>query len=162
MKKPTIGKDVFIADGARIMGDVTLGEQVGVWYNAVIRGDEAPIVIGDRTNVQDNVVMHGMEGVATIVGSEVTIGHGAIVHGCTVKDHTLIGMGSIILDHAVVGSNCIVGAGALVPGGMVVPDGSLVVGVPAKVVRQLTEKEIEHLTVSADIYVQARDWHREG
>lgn len=160
MKQPTIGKDVFIAEGAHVVGDVTLGEQVGIWFNAVLRGDESPITIGDRTNVQDNVTIHGTPHTKTVIGSDVTIGHNAIVHGCTVKDHSLIGMGSIILDNAVIGSNCLIGAGALVSGGTVIPDGSLALGVPARVVRKLTEQEIENLSFSAAEYVRARDLYR--
>lgn len=140
---------VLIAEGAAVVGDVTLGSGVSVWYNAVLRGDQGSIVIGENTSVQECVVMHK----ATRVGRGCTIGHGAIVHGCTVGDNTLIGMGAILLTGARIGSNCIVGAGALVTGKMDVPDGSMVLGSPAKVVRPLTPAEIEGNRESMEEYL---------
>ncbi|MCI2057523.1 MAG: gamma carbonic anhydrase family protein [Oscillibacter sp.] len=136
--------------GAAIVGDVSLAKGVSIWYNAVLRGDRGPIAIGENTNVQDCVVMHE----TTTVGRGCTIGHGATVHGCTVGDNTLIGMNSVILDGARIGSNCLVGASALVTGGTVIPDGSLVVGCPAKVIRPLTQEEIEGNRKSAAAYLQ--------
>ncbi len=143
-------ENALICDGAKVMGDVTLGAGVCVWYNAVIRGDDGAIVVGDETNIQDCAVLH--EG--TKVGRGCTIGHGAIVHGCTVGDNTLIGMGAVVLNGARIGNNCIVGAGALVTGKMDAPDGSMILGSPAKVTRALTDEEIERNRVSARKYLQ--------
>ena len=137
--KPKFDESVFVCPGAAIVGDVTLGKNVNVWYNAVLRGDDGAIKVGDNTNVQDCAVLHE----ETTVGSGCTIGHGAIVHGCTVGDNVLIGMGATVLNGAKIGDNCIVGAGALVTGKMDAPAGSMILGSPAKVVRPLTEEEIE-------------------
>ncbi len=139
-----------LAKGAVVIGDVSLGEKVSVWYNAVIRGDEGHVEIGRDTNIQDVAVVHG----ETRIGEGCTIGHGAIVHGCTIGDNTLVGMGAIILNEARIGSNCIVGAGALVTGRTEVPDGSLVMGSPAKVVRMLTEEQISSNRLSALEYLE--------
>ena len=141
--------DVLICDGACVVGDVTLGKGVSVWYNAVIRGDKGPIVIGENTNVQDGVVMHNV----TRVGAGCTLGHNAIVHGCTIGDNVLIGMGSVVLDGAKIGDNCLVGAGSLVTGKMDAPAGSMILGSPAKVVRPLTEAEIEDIRESMREYL---------
>ena len=138
----------WVAPGAYLRGDVTLGEQTNVWYNAVLRGDDGTIKVGDNTNVQDCAVLHE----ETTVGSGCTIGHGAIVHGCTVGDNVLIGMGATVLNGAKIGDNCIVGAGALVTGKMDAPAGSMILGSPAKVVRPLTEAEIESNRESAREY----------
>ena len=148
----------MIAEGARIGGDVTLGKYVNIWYNAVLRGDEGAITVGENTNSQDGAVMHE----ETVVGRGCTIGHNAIVHGCTVGDNTLVGMGAIILNGAKVGSNCIVGAGALVTGKMDAPDGVMILGSPAKVVRPLTEAEIEGNRESARGYLHAAEQYRKG
>ena len=142
-------EDVLICDGACVVGDVTLGKGVSVWYNAVIRGDKGPIVIGENTNVQDGVVMHNV----TRVGVGCTLGHNAIVHGCTIGDNVLIGMGAVVLDGAKIGDNCLVGAGALVTGKMDAPAGSMILGSPAKVVRPLTEAEIEDIRESMREYL---------
>ena len=131
---------IFLAPGAHVVGDVTLGENVGIWYNAVVRGDTGSIFIDDNSNVQDNSTLHTDEGHSIHIGKGVSIGHNAVVHGCTIGDNTVVGMGSILLSGAVVGKNCIIGAGALVTGKMVIPDNSMAFGNPAKVVRQLTEK----------------------
>lgn len=142
-------EDVLICDGACVVGDVTLGKGVSVWYNAVIRGDKGPIVIGENTNVQDGVVMHNV----TRVGVGCTLGHNAIVHGCTIGDNVLIGMGAVVLDGAKIGDNCLVGAGSLVTGKMDAPAGSMILGSPAKVVRPLTEAEIEDIRESMREYL---------
>lgn len=139
----------YIAPNATVVGDVTLGENASVWYNAVLRGDSGAITVGPGTNIQDNAVLHGQ----TALGRSCTVGHGAIVHGCSVGDNCVIGMGSIILSGAVIGNNCIVGAGALVTGKMNAPDGSLLLGSPAKVVRELTREEIEANAHSARHYI---------
>ena len=141
--------EVLICDGACVVGDVTLGKGVSVWYNAVIRADKGPIVVGENTNVQDCAVLHN----ETTVGRGCTIGHGAIVHGCTVGDNTLIGMGAVVLDGARIGNDCIVGAGTLVTGKMDAPDGTMILGSPAKVVRKLTEAEIEGIRESMEEYL---------
>lgn len=149
-------ESVLLAEGARVAGDVTLGKEVNIWYNAVLRGDDGAIVVGDETNIQDCAVLHE----ETTVGRGCTIGHGAIVHGCTVGDNTLVGMGAVILNGARIGSNCIVGAGALVTGKMDAPDGVMILGSPAKVVRPLTEAEIESNRVSARGYLEAARRYR--
>ena len=145
---------VFIADTARVMGNVEIGEGSGIWFGAVIRGDEASITIGRNTNVQDNSVVHADEGYDVEIGNGVTIGHGCIVHGCKIGDGSLIGMGAIVLNGAKIGKNCLIGAGALVTGKSDIPDNSLVIGSPAKVKRSLTEEEIENQKKNSDIYVQ--------
>ena len=155
-EKKQYDESVLLAEGARVSGDVTLGREVNIWYNAVLRGDDGAIVVGDETNIQDCAVLHE----ETTVGRGCTIGHGAIVHGCTVGDNTLVGMGAIILNGARIGSNCIVGAGALVTGKMDAPDGSMILGSPAKVVRPLTEAEIESNRVSAQGYLEAARRYR--
>lgn len=149
-----VHESVYVAQGAAIVGDVTVGPECGVWYNAVIRGDEAPIRIGSRTNVQDNAVLHVDPGQPLEIGDDVTVGHGAILHACTVGDGTLIGMGAIVLSRAKIGRGCIIGAGALVAQGKKIPDGSLAFGSPAKVIRPLTPEEIEANLESAKTYVQ--------
>ena len=156
--KKTFDETVMIAEGARVGGDVTLGKYVNIWYNAVLRGDEGAITVGEETNIQDGAVLHE----ETVVGKGCTIGHNAIVHGCTVGDNTLVGMGAIILNGAKVGSNCIVGAGALVTGKMDAPDGVMLLGSPAKVVRPLTETEIESNRASARGYLHAAEQYRKG
>ena len=132
-----------------MVGDVTLGKGVSVWYNAAIRGDQGPIVVGEDTNIQECAVLHE----TSTIGKGCTIGHGAVVHGCTVGDNTLIGMGAIVFTGARIGNNCLVGAGALVTGKMDVPDGSLVLGNPAKVIRPLTAAEIAENVASRDEYL---------
>lgn len=149
-----IDKSVYVATGAIITGDVTIAEDCSIWYNAVIRGDEYPITIGSRSNIQDNAVVHVGAGHSCIIGHNVTVGHGAIVHGCTVGDDTLIGMGAIILNGARIGKNCIIGAGALVSEGKEIPDGSVVLGVPGKIVRQVNEHDMESHSKNVALYVE--------
>lgn len=144
---------LFIAQGAVVTGDVTLGNRVSIWYNAVLRGDMAPITIGDDSNVQECSVLHVSEGMPLSIGRGVTVGHGAILHSCTIGDNSLIGMGAIVLDGAKIGKNCIIAAGALVTGGTEIPDGSLVMGSPGKVRREMTEAEIESNRKNAEEYV---------
>lgn len=140
----------YIAPNATVVGDVTLGKGVSIWYGAVVRGDNGPIVIGEDTNIQDNAVVHD----ATVIGKCCTIGHGAIVHGCTVGDRCLIGMGAIVLGGAELGDGCVVGAGALVTGKTKAPAGSLLLGSPAKVVRSVTREQIEESVHNARHYVE--------
>lgn len=152
-KQPRLGKGVYIARGAAVLGDVTIGDHSSVWYNAVVRGDINRIVVGHHTNVQDNAVLHLADEFPCIVGNWVTVGHSAIVHACRVGDETLVGMGAVILDGAVIGKQCIIGAKALVTQGMKVPAGSMVLGMPAKVVRPLTREERAGLKWWAEKYV---------
>ena len=157
-KKETI----YIAPGAFVIGDVTLGENVGIWYNAVVRGDTNSIYIGNNTNVQDNATLHTDKDFKLHIGDGVTIGHNAVVHGCTVGENTVIGMGSIILSGAIIGKNCIIGAGSLVTGKMNIPDGSLVMGSPAKVTRPLMKQEIESNRENAIHYVELMSEYQSG
>ena len=152
-KSPTLGQDVYLAQGAVVLGDVTLGDHSSVWYNAVLRGDIHRIVIGHHTNIQDNAVVHLADDFPCVIGDWVTVGHSAIVHACTVGNETLIGMGAVVLDGAAVGHQCLVGARALITPGTKIPDGSLVLGSPAKVARALTEQERGELKHWAEKYV---------
>ena len=142
-------KNTYIASNATVVGDVILKENANIWYGAVLRGDHGRITIGKGTNIQDNAVIHEQ----TTIGNFCTVGHGAIVHGCTIGDYCLVGMGAIVLDGAVLGHHCMVGAGALVTGKTNAPEGSLLLGSPAKVVRPLTQEELESLKKSANDYI---------
>ena len=150
---PQIHPSVFIAPSADVIGRVTLGEESSVWYHTTLRGDINEIVIGPRSNVQDNAVIHLADDYGCYVGELVTVGHSAILHACTVKDEVLVGMGAIVLDGAVIGERSIIGAGALVTGGTVIPPGSLVIGSPAKVVRVLSLDEQAKVKTWAEKYV---------
>jgi carbonic anhydrase/acetyltransferase-like protein (isoleucine patch superfamily) len=143
----------FLANNATVVGDVSIGEEASVWFNAVIRGDVARVVIGKRTNVQDGAVVHCDSGVENVIEDDVVIGHRAIVHGTFVGRGSLIGMGAILLGQTKIGRECLIGAGAVVPPGMVVPDRSLVVGVPGKIVRPVSEKDLEYMRWLAPHYV---------
>ena len=152
-KQPLVeGNGHFFAESANVIGEVILKPGASVWFNAVIRADNAPIQIGVGSNVQDGAVLHTDPGVKLTVGAGVTIGHNAMLHGCTIGDNTLIGIGAVILNHAVIGRNCIVGANALVTERMVIPDNSLVVGSPGKVIKRLDGDAEIMLGISADIY----------
>lgn len=148
-----IASTVYEAAGSVVEGDVTIGEDCGLWYNAVVRGDEDSITIGKHTNVQDNATIHEDAGYPVKIGNGVTIGHNAIVHGCTIGDNSLIGMGAIVLDGAKIGKNCIIGAGALVTHNTEIPDGHMAFGSPAKVVRVCTDEEIAANKHNAKVYV---------
>ena len=150
-----IDNSVFIAEGARVIGDVTIGQGSSIWFNAVVRGDEYPIRIGKNSNVQDNAVLHVGEGFSCTVGDEVSIGPGAIVHGCEAGDGTLIGMGATILNGAKIGKNCIIGAGALVSENKEIPDNSVVIGIPGKVIREMKEADFESRRRNIAVYVNA-------
>ncbi|MFJ2541820.1 gamma carbonic anhydrase family protein [Microbacterium sp. NPDC087589] len=158
-KTPSVAVDAFIAEGARVVGDVSLADGVSVWYNAVLRGDSASIIIGPGSNVQDNVSVHVDAAHPVIVGTKVSIGHNAVVHGCTIGDGSLIGMGAVVLSGAVIGSGCLIAGGAVVLGGTEVPDGSLVAGVPAKVRRSLSDDERADLIANAEIYLRHLETH---
>lgn len=157
-KNPHLGARVFVAENAAVIGDVEIGDDCSIWYGTTVRGDVNFIRIGARTNVQDNCTLHADHGThATVIGEEVTIGHGAIVHGCTVHRGALIGMGSVVLSGAVIGESALVGSGALVPEGMQVPPRTLVVGVPARVKRPLTDEELAKLDRSWRNYVDYKE-----
>lgn len=143
-------KEHFIAPNATIIGDVTLGKNASVWYGAVLRGDICPIRIGENSNIQDNCVLHEQ----VTIGKGCSIGHGAILHGCTVGDNCVVGMGAIILNGAVLGEHCLVGAGAVVTGKTNAPAGSLLLGNPAKVVKPLTQAQIDYIHTDAETYVK--------
>ncbi len=149
---PQIGKQVFVADSADVIGSVILGDRASVWFNAVIRGDTDTISIGAGSNVQDNAVIHTDPGIQVVIGENVTIGHSAVVHGCVIGDYSLVGINAVILNGAHVGRYCLIGANALVPEGMQIPDHSLVLGTPAKVVRQLNDDAVAGLRHSAQVY----------
>lgn len=161
-KEPKVDETVFVAPGARIIGDVVIGEESSVWFNAVLRGDEDQIKIGKRTSIQDNVTCHLYEGSPLIIEDEVTVGHNAILHGCYIKKRSIIGMGSTILDGAEIGEECIIGANTLVPPGKKIPPRSLVVGSPCKVVRELSEKDFELIQLSIDTYVEKGKLYKES
>jgi carbonic anhydrase/acetyltransferase-like protein (isoleucine patch superfamily) len=152
--EPAVDPSAFVADGARVIGDVGLGESTSVWYNAVLRGDVNAIRIGARSNVQDSVAIHVDRDHPARIGEDVSIGHNAVVHGCEIGDGSLVGMGSVVLSGAVVGPQCLIAAGAVVLEGSVIPPRSLVAGVPAKVRRELTDEEVAGLRDNADRYVE--------
>ncbi len=161
--KMEIHKSVYIADGAIVLGDVTIGEESSIWFHVTIRADRGEIRIGSRSNIQDNVVIHVDEGFPVSIGDGVTVGHGAVIHGCSIADNALIGMGAIILNGAKIGKNCIVGAGALIPQNMILPDNSLAIGCPAKIMRQVTPQEAESNRFNAEEYVkEGRKYTRIG
>ncbi len=159
---PLIDKTAFVAPTAVVMGDVTLGPESSVWYTTVLRGDMAAIIIGAQSNIQDGTIVHVDEGLPCTIGKRVGVGHRAILHGCTVEDECLIGMGSILLNGVRIGTGSVVAAGAVVPEGMQVPPGSLVMGVPGRIVRQVTPELAERITSSWQHYVEQAKAHREG
>lgn len=151
--RPSLDPDCWIAPGAHVMGNVTVGAGVGIWFSATLRGDIEPITIGENTNIQENTVCHTDAGFPLTIGRDCTIGHKAMLHGCTIGDNSLIGMGATVLNGAKIGRNCLIGAGALVTEGKEIPDGSLVVGAPGAVRRELSAEEIAALTASAERYL---------
>jgi carbonic anhydrase/acetyltransferase-like protein (isoleucine patch superfamily) len=159
-KKPQlpVEGEYWIAPNATVIGDVTLRSGASIWFGAVVRGDNDPIVIGENTNIQDGAVLHSDPGEPLNIGANVTVGHMAMLHSCTVGDGTLIGIGAVVLGRAVIGKNCLIGANALITEGKVIPDGSLVMGQPGKVVRALEPGQIAALEASAEHYVQ--NWKR--
>jgi len=160
--RPTLGDGAWIAPGAVVSGDVVLGAGASVWYGCVLRGDIAAIRVGERTNIQDLTVVHVDTDQPCEIGSDVGIGHRAIVHGCTIGDGCLIGMGAIVLSHAVVGGGSVIGAGALIREGMVVPPRSLVVGVPGRVVRQVDDDLVSRARRTVAHYLVLKEAHRAG
>jgi carbonic anhydrase/acetyltransferase-like protein (isoleucine patch superfamily) len=153
-KKPSVHESVFIAPGASIIGDVTIGKDSTIWFNAVLRGDEGPITIGERCNIQDNTTCHLYEQYPLTLEDEVSVGHNVILHGCTIRKGALIGMGSTILDGAEIGEGSLIGANTLIPSGKKIPPRSLVLGSPGQVVRELTEKDVELIRLTIDTYVE--------
>jgi carbonic anhydrase/acetyltransferase-like protein (isoleucine patch superfamily) len=153
-KQPQIADPVWIAPNAVIIGDVRLAKNVSIWWNTTVRGDNDPITIGENTNIQDGSVLHTDTGVPLTIGANVTVGHMAMLHGCTIGDDSLIGMGAILLNRCVIGRECLVGAGSLIPEGKVIPDRSLVIGSPGRVIRQLTDEDVANLWDSARHYVE--------
>lgn len=158
--KPNIDKTVFIAESADIIGKVNIEKNANIWYNTVIRADEQSITIGENTNIQDGCVVHVGNDIPTVIGKNVTIGHKALIHGCTIGNNTLIGMGSIVLDGAKVGEYTLLGAGSLVPPGKEIPSGVLAMGSPAKVIRELSDIEKENLVKSALKYIETANNHK--
>jgi carbonic anhydrase/acetyltransferase-like protein (isoleucine patch superfamily) len=158
-QQPRLGRGVYIARGAYVIGDVSLGDGASVWYGAVLRGDINRIVVGEYSNVQDNAVVHLADDYPALIGRYVTVGHGAIVHACTVGDECLVGMGATILDGAEIGEQCIIGAHALVTQGTKIPPGSMVLGAPAKVTRSLTPEERKGIRYWAEKYVANAAYH---
>ncbi|MBL8431297.1 MAG: gamma carbonic anhydrase family protein [Dechloromonas sp.] len=152
-KAPQLGKNAWVAPNATVIGDVHLGADASIWWNATVRGDNDPITIGHNSNIQDGSVLHTDEGIPMHIGADVTVGHLVMLHGCTVGDGSLIGIGSVILNRAVIGKGCIVGANTLIPEGKVFPDQVLIVGSPGKVVRELTADDVIHLKHAAAHYV---------
>lgn len=154
-REPQLGKGVYVAAGAAIVGDVILGDFSSVWYNATLRADIQRIEVGPYSNIQDGVVVHVTEQLPCVIGSWCTIGHSAIVHACRIEDEVLVGIGAVVLDGACIGKRSIVGAQALVPPGMQIPPGSLVLGVPARVVRTLSEEEQRRIRTWAEHYLKS-------
>ena len=152
--KPKLGRDVYISESAAVIGEVILGNEVNIWFGAVLRGDMHYIKVGSRSNIQDNAVVHVTTAVSpTTIGSNVTVGHGAIIHGCTIEDNCMIGMGSVVMDDAVVGEGSLIGAGALVPPNMKIPPKSLVVGMPGKIVREVSDEEFQMIMDRPQEYI---------
>lgn len=159
---PRVHESAFIAAGAVVMGDVMLGEEASVWYGAILRGDMAPITIGDRTNIQDGTIVHVDADVPCTIGARVGVGHRVVLHGCTVEDECLIGMGSILLNNVRIGTGSVVAAGAVIPEGMQVPPGSLVMGVPGRIVRQVDSALTQRIEWTWRHYVEQAKAHRQG
>ncbi len=162
MDGKVVGNPLFVAPNATVIGDVTLTANVSIWFSAVVRADKDRIIIGEGSNVQDNCVVHTSKGHPVIIGSNVSVGHGAILHGCTLCDQVLVGMGAIILNGAKVGSGSLIGAGAVVTEGADIPEGSVVVGVPGKVIKQVTDAQKEYILTNARSYVQLATEYANG
>ena len=157
------GTPLFVAGNATVIGDITVGNQVGIWFGAVIRADKDRIVIGDRSNIQDNCVVHTSKGFPVTIGNDVSIGHGAILHGCTINNKVLVGMGAIILNGAKIGSGSIIGAGTVVTEGKEIPPNSVVIGVPGKILKQTDPDQQQHILNNASSYVElAREYVHHG
>ena len=160
--QPVIHESAWVADSAQVMGRVTMAEDSSVWFGVVVRGDTAPISIGKGANIQDNSVLHADDDTPLVIGENVTVGHQAMLHGCTIGDNSLIGIQAVVLNNAKIGKNCLVGAGALVTEGKEFPDGCMILGSPAKAVRQLTPEQIEGLKMSAERYMKNARRYKAG
>lgn len=162
--RPTLPEDgqYWVAETAQVMGNVILKENASVWYGAVVRGDNDPITIGENTNIQDGSVLHTDVGAPLTIGSNVTVGHMVMLHGCTIGDDTLVGIGATILNNARIGKNCIIGAHALIPEGKEIPDNSLVMGAPGKIVKEVSDHQVQVIKMSAMHYVENWKRHRDG
>ncbi len=156
MIQPIIHPSAFIAKGAIVLGNVTIRKECSIWYQATVRSTDSAIVIGEGSNIQDNAVLHTDTAHPVLIGSHVTIGHGAIIHGCTIDNNSLIGMGAILLNGCKIGKNCIIAAGALIPQNKEIPDNSLVMGSPGKIIRQVTDEETQKNTQNAEHYIRER------
>jgi len=161
-RKPTFKGDYFVAPNAAVIGTVVMEANSSVWFNVSIRGDNDVITLGENVNVQDNSVIHTDGGIPVTLERNVSVGHLVMLHGCTIRENSLIGIGAIVLNRSTVGKNCLIGAGALIPEGKTIPDGSLVLGVPGKVVRMLTPEEIAMNTWIAEHYVERAQKYRQG
>lgn len=162
MDAKVVGNPLFVAPNATVLGDVTLTANVSIWFGAVVRADKDEILIGEGSNIQDNCVLHTSRGHPVIVGSNVSVGHGAILHGCTLSDRVLVGMGAIVLNGAVVGEDSVIGAGAVVTEGAQVPPGSVVVGVPGKVIKQVSDAQKQHILANAKAYIELASEYAHG
>ena len=161
-RTPTFEADYFVAQNAAVIGSVVMKRNASVWFNVTVRGDNDVITLGENVNVQDGSVIHTDGGVPVTLEKNVSVGHLVMLHGCTIRENSLVGIGAIVLNRAVVGPNCLVGAGSLIPEGKVIPEGSLVLGVPAKVVRRLTPEEVANNTWIAEHYVERAEIYRRG
>jgi carbonic anhydrase/acetyltransferase-like protein (isoleucine patch superfamily) len=161
-REPSLPEEYYVADSASVIGDVVLGSQSSIWFGTVLRGDIEPIIIGERSNVQDNSVAHTSRNRPVVLGNDVTVGHKVTLHGCRVGNNCLIGMGAILLDGCEIGDNCIIGAGSLVAPNRTIPAGSLAVGTPARVIRTLNEDEIADILKYAERYVVKMSQYRNG
>lgn len=161
-KKPTTSANYYVAPGAAVIGDILIGLDVSIWFNAVLRGDNDTIELGDGTNIQDGAVLHVDEGHPIKLGQRVSVGHKAVLHGCTVGDGSLIGMNAVVLNDAVIGKHCLIGANALITEGMEIPDGSLVLGSPGKVIKQLDDKALDMMDAGAQHYIDKIVQYRDG
>ena len=159
---PSVDPSAYVADSAEVMGNVSLGADTSIWFGTVIRGDNEPITIGEGTNIQDASVLHSDFGKPLTIGKHVTVGHKVMLHGCTIGNESLIGIGAVVLNGAKIGNNCLVGAGSLVTEGKEFPDGSMIMGSPAKLVRPLTPEQIEGLRRSAAHYIDNARRFRDG
>jgi carbonic anhydrase/acetyltransferase-like protein (isoleucine patch superfamily) len=159
---PEFSHPVFIARNATVIGDVTIGEDVGIWFGAVVRADKDRIVIGDRSNIQDNAVVHTSKGHPSLIGRLVSVGHGAILHGCTIGDRVLVGMGAIVMNGAIIGEGSLLGAGTVVTEGTEIPPDSVVLGLPGRVVKQATEQQRQYINDNALNYCELAKEYRNG
>lgn len=161
-KKPVVGEGCFIAETASVVGEVIMGKDCSVWHGAAVRADFDYIRIGDNTNIQDNATIHNDFNRPVIIGNNVTIAHNAIVHSCTVEDGSMIGMGAVVLDHVVVGEGSLIGAGAVVTKNLRIPPHSLVMGIPARIIRRLSDEEVESIRHNADLYYDRKNIYLKG